>query len=330
MNREFAVKVADAILYEGYMLYPYRGSALKNRHPWSFGVLYPQDYEEVRNGTERSFMHAQFVLRIKASCTLRVNLRFLHLRCEKAVIPEGASGTNVELGSDTCAEGVPRSIEFDPDLRAALPQRFHFNFSGSSRDERAERTISPTWDCVQGVVIVNANKIHDELLKVSIDVRNETHSSFGRLDRDSALHRSMLSAHLILVADGAEFVSLLDPPVELSSHVSSCRNVGNFPVLIGREGDHDMMLCSPIILYDYPQIAPESAGDFYDCTEMDEMLTLRVLTLTDQEKSEMRSAGERTRNLLERTEKSACEQLMKTHGAIRSLRSVNKNNGLES
>ncbi len=45
---------------------------------------------------------------------------------------------------------------------------------------------------------------------------------------------------------------------------------------------------SPIILYDYPQIAPESAGDFFDSTEMDEMLTLRIMTLTDDEKSDMR------------------------------------------
>ena len=55
-----------------------------------------------------------------------------------------------------------------------------------------------------------------------------------------------------------------------------------------------MLLCSPIILYDYPQIAPESAGDFFDGTEMDEMLALRVLTLTDAEKQEMRQ-GDRSR-----------------------------------
>ena len=56
-----------------------------------------------------------------------------------------------------------------------------------------------------------------------------------------------------------------------------------------------MMLCSPIILYDYPKIAPESAGDFFDGTEMDEMLTLRVLTLTDAEKQEMRNGDPRAR-----------------------------------
>ena len=46
MNRELAMKVANAVLYEGYMLYPYRPSAIKNRQRWSFGILYPPAYEE--------------------------------------------------------------------------------------------------------------------------------------------------------------------------------------------------------------------------------------------------------------------------------------------
>jgi hydrogenase maturation protease len=93
-------------------------------------------------------------------------------------------------------------------------------------------------------------------------------------------------------------------------------------VLVGAEGSFDRMLCSPIILYDYPQIAPESAGDFFDGTEVDEMLSLRVLTMTDEEKAEMRSADTRSRLLLERTETLPAEHMMKLHGAIRGLRRV--------
>jgi hydrogenase maturation protease len=80
------------------------------------------------------------------------------------------------------------------------------------------------------------------------------------------------------------------------------------------------MLSSPIILYDYPQVAPESAGDLFDSTEIDEILTLRILTLTDEEKREMRSVDERARAILERTETLPAEQLMKLHGAVRGLR----------
>ena len=93
-------------------------------------------------------------------------------------------------------------------------------------------------------------------------------------------------------------------------------------MLVGEQGSRDKMLCSPIILYDYPQVAPESAGDFFDGTEMDEMLSLRVLTMTDDEKAEMKSADARSRHLLERTETLPAEHMMKLHGAIRGLRRV--------
>ena len=79
---------------------------------------------------------------------------------------------------------------------------------------------------------------------------------------------------------------------------------------------------SPIILYDYPQVAEESPGDFFDGTEIDEMLALRVMTLTDEEKREMRGADERARQILERTEMLPPEQFMKLHGALRGLRPV--------
>jgi hydrogenase maturation protease len=80
------------------------------------------------------------------------------------------------------------------------------------------------------------------------------------------------------------------------------------------------MLSSPIIVSDYPSVAPESPGDFFDGTEMDEMLSLRILTLTDEEKREMRDAGEQARRLLERTEASTAEELLRLHGALRPVR----------
>jgi len=156
-------------------------------------------------------------------------------------------------------------------------------------------------------------------MQLKIDVENTTPLQSDVIERDAILLRSLLSAHIILSVSSGEFVSLLDPSDEFSDAVKMCRNVGNFPVLLGSTEERDMMLASPILLYDHPQIAPESAGDFYDSTEMDEMLTLRVLTLTDDEKNEMRLADDRVRSLLERTENSAREQLMRTHGAIREM-----------
>jgi hydrogenase maturation protease len=129
----------------------------------------------------------------------------------------------------------------------------------------------------------------------------------------------LVSAHVVLgVADG-KFISLLDPPEHLREVAASCQNVGVWPVLVGAEGAGDAMLASPIILYDYPQIAPESPGDLFDGTEIDEILALRILTMTDEEKQEMRNTDERARKMLERTENLPMEQLAKLHGTLREL-----------
>jgi hypothetical protein len=102
--------------------------------------------------------------------------------------------------------------------------------------------------------------------------------------------------------------------------VAACTNASLWPVLVGGDGQRDTLLASPIILYDYPQIAPESPGDLFDGTEIDEILTLRILTMTDAEKAEMRQTDERARALLERTEALSAEALMGLHGTMRSLR----------
>src|SRR5260370_48633 len=81
------------------------------------------------------------------------------------------------------------------------------------------------------------------------------------------------------------------------------------PVRVGERGRRDVRLSSPIILYDYPKGAAESPGDLFDGAEIDEILALRILTLTDDEKADMRRADDRTRQLLERTEALTHEQM---------------------
>ncbi|HEV2402031.1 MAG TPA: hypothetical protein VGS27_34190 [Candidatus Sulfotelmatobacter sp.] len=323
MNRELAAKIADAVMYEGYMLYPYRRSALKNRQRWTFGILYPPDFEEVRARTERSSMQSECLLKTNAPCSLSIQLRFLH-SVTKTVV--NVSPENTEESNECWDEAVPRSLEFKPDLDACSPQRCALNFPGSTAlsESPTQGQVIATQQQLRGTLSFHVERLAENLLKIAIDVANETHSSSIERDRNCALTRALLSAHLILSTDGAEFISLLDPPEEFRAHLPSCSNIGNFPVMLGNPGEHDMMLCSPIILYDYPQIAPESAGDFYDATEMDEMLTLRLMTLTDEEKHQMYSGDDHARALLERTEQSAREQLMKTHGVIRNRRHVNQ------
>lgn len=295
MNRELAEKIARTVLYEGYMLYPYRPSAIKNQQRWNFGTLYPPAYDEVARGTERSKIHIECLFIGQDDAEITIRARFLQL------IPKQTEGWN---------EAAERSVEV-----VTTP-----------RDTETVHAFDVDGELVRGLrgsVHFSAQEIARGMAKLTIELANET-AHPASTPRDEALARAMISAHVMLYATGGEFVSLLEPPSDVRDAAGECQNLGCFPVLVGEPGERDMLLCSPIILYDYPQIAPESAGDFFDGTEMDEMLTLRVLTLTPEEKQAMRDSDERTRQLLERTEQSAREQLARVHGAIRSLRPVSE------
>lgn len=274
------------------MLYPYRPSSTKNQQRWNFGTLYPAVFDEVRRGTERSVMQVECLLRTGVDSRLGICVRFLQLN--------GEANSGWEKADDRCWE-ITVSVR-GPD------QVSSFEFPGG----------------LDASLQVSFQQYIDDVVKLRLELANNSEIE-SSADRERVLARSMLSAHVIVSADHGDFISLLDPPAECRDLVAGCRNDGCFPVLVGEEGERSMMLCSPIILYDYPKIAPESAGDFFDGTEMDEMLTLRVMTMTDDEKSEMRSADERTRELLERTEQTAREQLMRTHGIVRSMKPVSEN-----
>ena len=331
VNRELARKIADAVLYEGYMLYPYRPSALKNHQRWTFGILYPPAYPEVRSGTERSRMHTECLIQAGNS-SIAIEFRFLQLsprqvdQFSQDLLNFEPSPSLYNKSADVSDEGIERSIEVEVAL-GAMHQPIEFRFPGRSHDQQRVNERAPDRDRIgknelRGTISVTTELLDDGVWKLRIDIANTSSLSRATLDRNSALRQSLLSAHMVLSANVGKFVSLLDPPENLCGAADACVNVGNFPVLVGSAGERDMLLCSPILLYDYPQIAPESAGDFFDATEMDEMLTLRVMTLADQEKKEMRMAEDRVRNLLQRTEQSAREQLMRTHGTIRGLRPV--------
>ena len=329
MNRELALKIADAVLYEGYMLYPYRPSAIKNRQRWSFGTIYPPAYEEVARRTEPDRMRSECLVSANTSAKIHVHLRFLHLLAREVFSSSGQSIPSLLANGniiETWEEGVPRSVELDfPLTDRSLRHPFYFGVFSESETLRDTEghdlgRLRRSQQEVRGSVLSSVEPFRDGLWKLTLEVINETVLDGDPADRNRALLYSLLSAHSILSIQGGTFLSLLDPPDELREVATTCSNKGNFPVLLGEPGSTDMLLCSPILLSDYPQIAPESAGDFFDATEMDEMLTLRVMTLTDAEKKEMSLADDRVRALLQRTEETARDQLMRTHGVIRNLR----------
>jgi hypothetical protein len=356
MNLSLVEKIANAVLYEGYMLYPYRPSAVKNQQRFNFGALYPESYSLAGGGTDACVMQTECLVVGTKRTTLDVKVRCLHLMAREVGVPIADCGFRIadwtdesqvsladaeirmvgslELGGQifqTWQEAVEREVNLsnlNMHELVAQPQRQDFTFPASRKLEplcdqsgQVVGVIVRKQQAIEGAVEVSAQGGGEDLFKLTVRILNLTMFEDAKLkSRDEALLRAMASTHTILSLRDGEFVSLLDPPESLSEAVASCENKGTWPVLVGEEGARRCVLSSPIILYDYPQIAPESAGDLFDGTEIDEILTLRIMTLTDEEKREMRGADERARQILERTETLPAEQLMKLHGALKKMR----------
>ena len=323
MNLELVEKIAEAVLYEGYMLYPYRPSAVKNQRRFNFGVLVPQSYSEAQApGTENWRMQTEYLVLGDQNASIEVKVRFLHLRERETNGTRWQEAVEREVNAPSLqlSELIAQSYRMPVFFSSAQEEEF-------VRDAHGEVTgrIVRRQEAIGGAVEISAARVGERLHRVTACILNLTPmEDAAARSRDEALMHSLVSTHTILGAYGAEFVSLLDPPEEFREAAAGCRNIGAWPVLVGEEGERDLMLSSPIILYDYPQIAPESAGDLFDGTEIDEILLLRILTLTDEEKREMRGADERARQLLERVETLPEEQLMKLHGALRSPRPLER------
>src|SRR5262249_13673123 len=157
------------------------------------------------------------------------------------------------------------------------------------------------------------------VMRVSVEVVNTAPWADPEAERYLALRHSLIAAHTVVAATDGEFISLLDPPEWAKLAVEACRNERAWPVMLGEAGRRDVLLISPIILYDYPTIAPESPGELFDGTEIDEILTLRTMTLTDEEKAEARATDEKARKILDRIDSMPPDMLDKLHGAIRYL-----------
>ena len=342
MNIELVEKIANAVLYEGYMLYPYRPTAVKNRQRFNFGSLSPKAYSEAQQGTESWSMQtrvscargSRYDARCESSVPASCDARSVRIRRRPAIKPVAALEVDGQL-FQTWQEAVEREVltkTFTLSELTTERQRTDFSFPSKQETEslrdssdRLVGVIVRKQQAIEGSIEIEAERITDGLFKITARILNLTPmESATEASRDEALLSALVSTHTILSVREGEFVSLLDPPDEFRNAVAHCNNVGTWPVLVGDEGERGVMLSSPIILYDYPQIAPESSGDLFDGTEIDEILTLRIMTLTDEEKREMRSADERARKILERTETLPAEQLMKMHGAVRGLRPARK------
>jgi hypothetical protein len=337
---DHARKVADAILYEGYLLYPYHKSAQKNQARFQFGVLMPPGYALV-DPHEPSSSQTECLLECRDDMEIAVLVRFLQLqrRLAQSVSPE--SGELHDVGTlhvdgaeytswDEATEREQRITATVGDLLGASTRvDFHIG-AGETVEEltdsggRTAGRLIRRWGALDGSIALHADRVAGpyQELRLRVLVENTSTPLAELTRRDDGLNCAMIAVHSLIGAPGGSFLSLTDPPEWAAAAVAACRNVGTWPVLAGPDDCRDLMLSSPVILYDHPEIAAESAGDLFDGTEIDEILTLRTLALTDAEKQLARATDGRAAELIDRLEDMPPQMLERMHGAIRYLKSA--------
>jgi hypothetical protein len=307
VNLDAVRRLADAVLYEGYILYPYRASAQKNRSRWQFGVVMAPDYAAV-DTSERSFTQTECVLEHAGRPAVRIHLRFLQV--QRRTDPNGA----------TWDEAVERELEFTVGSEELLGPGWVRKFAvPGGEDSQSPGPVIRRREPLAGSVSVFATPVPGPWRAVRLKVRVDNLTATGTVPghRADALPSALVAAHLMLSVSDGEFLSMTDPPMWAQAAVAECENIGAWPVLAGPGGGRQVVLSAPIILYDHPELAPESPGDLYDGTEIDEILTLRTLALSDAEKQEARATDPRAAELIDRVDSMDPQTLGRLHGTIR-------------
>ena len=353
--------IADAVLFEGYLLYPYRASARKNQLRWQFGVLTPKDW--AARSAESWYSHTECLLEPAGGAEDRVHvrLRFLRLRRRRVqratgpdsapgfvdvaelTVPDGAGGEALHLPWD---EGIPETVDTGLPLAelTSEPREVPVELPGEETEELVAgasgavvgRLLRRIWP-VRARLLLSTEPLPGPYgaLRLRLRVENldtepdpdsgtETGAETGTREsgREVALRHSLIAAHSIVALSAGEFLSMTDPPEWARPAVAASVNEHTWPVLAGpglSSGRPRVVLSSPIILPDFPEIAPESPNQLFDGLENDEILTLRTLVLTDEEKREARATDPRAATLVDAVDSMPPEIFERLHGAIRSM-----------
>ncbi|WP_395292534.1 hypothetical protein ACF9IK_02255 [Kitasatospora hibisci] len=343
VDRRFAQarQIADAVLFEGYVLYPYRASAAKNRLRWQFGVLVPPGYGE--DSGEHSHQRTECLMEPRPGDRLAVELRFLRAQrrtVQRATATGGFESVDeLELADRVLVpwdEGVEERIELLVPVEEltgdGIVRRFDLPACEEMESLRGDGApvgrVLRRRERVDGLLRLSAQEVPGPyaVRRLAVVVENTaawTPPTEAR--RDAALPRALVSAHLLLGLDRGSFLSVTDPPEWARSAAGECRNEHTWPVLAGPPGRGQVVLSSPIILEDHPHVAPESPGALYDATEIDEILALRTAALTDREKREARGTDVRAGAVIDLADSMPPDVLERLHGAVRGLREITGN-----
>jgi hypothetical protein len=323
--------VADAVLYEGYLLYPYRASSPKNQSRWQFGVLGPHGAEDAGIG-ENDTLSAQVLVQPLGDACVSGVVRFLHLQhrgAERALgggrfepVDELVAGARSWLSWD---EAVACEVPIEPVRVTSLPRTLDISVPASIDVETVDGgRLVRSRQQLRGQLVMSAEP-EGELLRLTLEVGNTAPPA---ADKDGAIAASLIGTHLVAEVTDGQFVSLLEPPTSAVDAAAKCRQHRCFPVLAGTADDRGLVLISPIILYDHPEIAEQSEGALYDSTEIDEILTLRVMTMTDEEKAQARATDPLAAQIIDRCDSMSPEAMLNLHGVLRNPHAASDGPGL--
>jgi hypothetical protein len=304
-------RIADAVLYEGYLLWPYRKSAMKNQQRFTFGGVYPPRWDDW------SSIQAQVLLEGGEDARIEARARFLQVVRRQVLRIDRRAGRQKPEPVEELVSGGERFVSWDEAVeREFAPGPIRIR-PGERVQQISGGAIRRSWRTLEGELSLVREELRPGLSRVTATLLNTT--SWDGEGREDALRQTFCSAHLVLRVEGGAWVSATDPPPRLQAAAETCENVGVWPVLVGESGERATMLASAIILSDHPEIAPESPGDLFDSGEIDQMLVLNILSMTEQERRDMRDSDPRAREILERTEALSEAEIMRLNGAVRDF-----------
>ncbi len=262
MNQILVDTVVNAVLYEGYILYPYRATAKKNRQRFTFGRVYPESYSVAQKGLEPCSMQTQFLIEGRPHAHLNVTIRFLHpmardvgalaapLRKMPApdnpdffhIVPELEVGGMLYMSWQAVERPFPLPAlslaEICDVPNSTFPFSSPYRAIEPIHDKRKHiaGVIVRRQEAVEGIVELSGESVDDNVFRVTVRIVNRTPVPTEDLDDATEIvMRTFASTHTILHTPDAQFISLIDPPAAYAAAAAACRNLGAWPVLVGDE-----------------------------------------------------------------------------------------------
>jgi hypothetical protein len=267
-------RIADAVLYEGHVLWPYRQQQLlqRNGRARRCGTVYPERHNAA-HPHHACVMQTQCLALATPDAALSVRVRFLH-QVHRAVARLTEDGREPV---DELTVGGERYVSWDEatEREILVPQlRFGGHSfertdihipAGEEREVLQDGLAQPvglltrSWCTLAGSVDVHSEPLGSDLFRVTVRIANR--SALAGDEQEGALQWAFCSTHTILRVEGGELVSLSSPPAELREEAERCENTGTWPVLAGEPGDRQTVLSAPIVLPDHPALAREDGQD---------------------------------------------------------------------